>query len=182
MTFFSLVGTTAVGFNLFLGGTMAKGRNLASAQRGIAFSCFAAFLVSELILMVGAGSFLKDQEQERSPEGFTIQQLTGFVEEFTGSVGVFIFAIGFIAAALSSQLATPLGATATAESIFFMESTTEVTENPYIKGDVEVQRTETSASENQEEKRDRSRMILVQSTNFVMVAIAATVIVTNGNL
>ena len=165
MTFFSLVGTTAVGFNLFLGGTMAKGRNLASAQRGIAFSCFAAFLVSELILMVGAGSFLKDQEQERSPEGFTIQQLTGFVEEFTGSVGVFIFAIGFIAAALSSQLATPLGATATAESIFFMESTTEVTENSNIKVDVEVRRTESFPSENQEEKRDRSRMILKQSLN-----------------
>ena len=156
---------------------MAKGRNLASAQRGIAFSCFAAFLVSELILMVGAGSFLKDQEQDMLPGGFTIQQLTGFVEEFTGTVGVFIFAIGFIAAALSSQLATPLGATATAESIFFMESSTEVAESTI---DLEIQRTESAASKQQDGKGGRSRMILKQSTNFVMVAIAATVIVTNG--
>ena len=34
----SLVGTTSIGFNLFLGGSMAKGRKLGNAQRGIAFS------------------------------------------------------------------------------------------------------------------------------------------------
>ena len=80
----SLVSTTAVGFNLFLGGAMATGRcfifivtidivivvliititiilvrDLRSAQRGIAFSCSAAFVVSLLILMVGAGNFIK---------------------------------------------------------------------------------------------------------------------------
>merc|ERR1719295_132613 len=51
----SLVGTTSIGFNLFLGGAMAQGKSLVSAQRGIAFSTLSAFLVSELILIVGAG-------------------------------------------------------------------------------------------------------------------------------
>ena len=51
----SLVSTTAIGFNLFLGGSMAEGRQLKSAQRGIAFSTFCAFLVSSLILIVGSG-------------------------------------------------------------------------------------------------------------------------------
>ena len=38
---------------------IANIRDLRSAQRGIAFSCAAAFIVSLLILMVGAGSFIK---------------------------------------------------------------------------------------------------------------------------
>ena len=51
----SLVGTTSIGFNLFLGGAMAEGKKLRSAQRGIAFSTMSAFIVSVLILIVGAG-------------------------------------------------------------------------------------------------------------------------------
>ena len=96
---FNLVGTTAVGFNLFLGGAMAKGRNLSSAQRGIAFSCCAAFLVSELILMVGAGHYMQSKNTDHPLTKFTIQQLTAFVEEFTGP--------------------------ATTESIFFINETVE---------------------------------------------------------
>ena len=51
----SLVGTTSIGFNLFLGGAIAEGKKLRSAQRGIAFSTMSAFIVSVLILIVGAG-------------------------------------------------------------------------------------------------------------------------------
>merc|ERR1712226_600490 len=51
----SLVGTTSIGFNLFLGGAMAEGKKLRNAQRGIAFSTMSAFIVSVLILIVGAG-------------------------------------------------------------------------------------------------------------------------------
>eukprot|EP00449_Zooxanthella_nutricula_P055676 CAMPEP_0198570338 /NCGR_PEP_ID=MMETSP1462-20131121/108975_1 /TAXON_ID=1333877 /ORGANISM="Brandtodinium nutriculum, Strain RCC3387" /LENGTH=253 /DNA_ID=CAMNT_0044301453 /DNA_START=23 /DNA_END=780 /DNA_ORIENTATION=+ len=40
----SLVGTTAIGFNLFLGGSMAVGRQLGAARRGIAFSTLSAML------------------------------------------------------------------------------------------------------------------------------------------
>ena len=41
--------------NLFLGGAMAKGKELGSARRGIAFSTMSALAVSILILVVGAG-------------------------------------------------------------------------------------------------------------------------------
>merc|ERR1712001_611690 len=52
----SLVGTTSIGFNLFLGGAMAEGKQIGGAQRGIAFSTGSALAVSVLILIVGAGA------------------------------------------------------------------------------------------------------------------------------
>jgi len=185
---FSLVGTTAVGFNLFLGGAMAKGRNLSSAQRGIAFSCCAAFLVSELILMVGAGHYIQRRNHNHPLSTFTIQQLTQFVAEYTGTAGTLVFAIGFVAAALSSQLATPLGATATAESIFFTQ------EQRNSGGELEIlEKQETVLEEvgmiekqetvikidNPDVENKRNVRIMKQTTNFVMVAIATVVISTN---
>lgn len=109
----SLVGTTSLGFNLFLGGSMAQGKQLGSAQRGIAFSTCSAMAVSILILIVGAGTFSKDGSQK-----FTVDVLAGLIERYIGEVGVYIFAIGFIAAAVSSMLAVPLGAALTADSVF----------------------------------------------------------------
>ena len=147
---------------------MAKGRNLSSAQRGIAFSCTAAFLVSELILMVGAGHYIQRKNNAQSLTAFTIQQLTHFVAEFTGTAGTLVFAIGFVAAALSSQLATPLGATATAESIFFMPD-----------AEMDIKDNEEKVTE-QDKKRKRKLKIMKQSSNFVMVAIATVVISLNG--
>ena len=182
---FSLVGTTAVGFNLFLGGSMAKGRNLSSAQRGIAFSCCSAFLVSELILMVGAGHYMQNRNTDQSLPKFTIAQLTDFVEEFTGPVGVLVFAIGFIAAALSSQLATPLGATATAESIFFMtdrDDKEEEDEEREKLQEVEKQEPELESKEENTKQNTRNMKIMKHTTNIVMVGIATVVISTNGKL
>lgn len=109
----SLVGTTSLGFNLFLGGSMAQGKQLGSAQRGIAFSTCSALAVSVLILIVGAETFSKDGSQK-----FTVDVLAGLISRYIGEVGVYIFAIGFIAAAVSSMLAVPLGAALTAESVF----------------------------------------------------------------
>jgi Mn2+/Fe2+ NRAMP family transporter len=110
---FRLVGTTSLGFNLFLGGSMAKGKALESSQRGIAFSTISALEVSVLILIVGAGTFQAD-----SSEPFSIKMLADLIRSLIGEVGVFIFAVGFIAAALSSMLAVPLGAALTADSLF----------------------------------------------------------------
>jgi len=109
----SLVGTTSLGFNLFLGGSMAKGKALESSQRGIAFSTISALEVSVLILIVGAGTFHED-----ASEPFSIKMLADLIRSLIGEVGVFIFAVGFIAAALSSMLAVPLGAALTADSLF----------------------------------------------------------------
>ena len=117
----SLVGTTAIGFNLFLGGEMAKGRTLIAAQRGILFSVVSAMIVSQLIMMVGAGQF-----NASAPEGYSIQGLSRFIKYITGTEGVVVFALGFMAAALSSMITVILGANITARSIFFDEDTDPV--------------------------------------------------------
>jgi len=109
----SLVGTTSIGFNLFLGGAMAKGRTLGSAQRGIAFSTISAFVVSVLILTVGAG-----YHKEKTDSNFSVTDLAKFIQQFVGVIGVSIYSVGFIAAALSSMLTVPLGAALTADSVF----------------------------------------------------------------
>lgn len=109
----SLVGTTSAGFNLFLGGAMARGRDLGPAQRGILFSTIGAMVASMLILIVGAGTFTR-----QSSQGFTVDILATLIQEYIGIIGVYVFSIGFIAAAVSSMLTTPLGAALTAESVF----------------------------------------------------------------
>ena len=109
----SLVSTTAIGFNLFLGGSMAEGRQLKSAQRGIAFSTFCAFLVSSLILIIGSG----DHGNEIIDE-FEIADIADAVSKFFGTTGVVIYSLGFISAALSSMLTVCLGAALTADSLF----------------------------------------------------------------
>eukprot|EP00088_Acartia_fossae_P052510 TRINITY_DN5933_c0_g1_i2.p1 TRINITY_DN5933_c0_g1~~TRINITY_DN5933_c0_g1_i2.p1 ORF type:complete len:522 (-),score=114.63 TRINITY_DN5933_c0_g1_i2:342-1907(-) len=110
----SLVGTTSIGFNLFLGGSMAKGKSLRPAQRGIGFSTASAFVVSVLILIVGSGNY----DENGSADKFRIADLANKIEELYSTAGVVIFGIGFIAAALSSMLTVPLGAALTADSVF----------------------------------------------------------------
>ena len=103
---------------------MAKGKKLSTAQRGIALSTISALVVSTLILIVGAG-FHQDGGPTTS---FTISQLSVFIEQFVGETGVIIFAVGFIAAALSSMLTIPLGAAITADTVF-SEDKEELLEN-----------------------------------------------------
>ena len=95
---------------------MADGKTLAAARRGIAFSTTAALLVSSLILIVGAGS-----RAELVEDFFTISQLSEFIRTYVGDVGVSVFAMGFIAAGLSSMLTVPLGAIIAAESLLIEE-------------------------------------------------------------
>jgi len=121
----SLVGTTSLGFNLFLGGSMAKGKSLDSAQRGIAFSTISAMEVSVLILIVGAETF--PETGEKSDEPFSIEILANLIRSLCGEIGVIVFAVGFISAALSSMLAVPLGAALTADSLFSEEAETAET-------------------------------------------------------
>jgi len=108
----SLVGTTSIGFNLFLGGSMAKGKELSASQRGIGFSTIAAFVVSSLILVVGSGNF-----NNGSTKTFAIADIGLAISGFFGTAGVVVFAVGFIAAALSSMLTVPLGAALAADSV-----------------------------------------------------------------
>merc|ERR1719232_89941 len=119
----SLVSTTSVGYNLFLGGSMAEGRELGSAQRGIAFSTVSAVAVSILILIVGSGF-----HQEGAVKAFSISQLGDFIFEFLGTFGVIIFSLGFIGAAFSSILTCPLAASLTADSVLNFKQSENVEE------------------------------------------------------
>ena len=85
-----------------------------SAQRGIAFSTFCAFLVSSLILIVGSG----DYGNEIIDHEFEIADIADAVSKFFGTTGVVIYSLGFISAALSSMLTVCLGAALTADSLF----------------------------------------------------------------
>ena len=60
---------------------MAQGKSLVSAQRGIAFSTLSAFLVSELILIVGAG-----YHDQLNGQDFDIALLGQFIEPYVGEV------------------------------------------------------------------------------------------------
>ena len=91
---------------------MAKGKTLPSAQRGIAFSTFMALSISVLILIVGNRTHKETKGGE-----FTVESLVGIITRLSGEIGIWVFGIGFIAAALSSMLTVPLGAALTAESV-----------------------------------------------------------------
>jgi len=111
----SLTGTTALGFNIFLGSEMAKGKQLAETRRGLTFSTLAAFLVSVLVLIVGAGA--AGRSHEAAP--FSIAQLAASIRACVGEVGATIFATGFVAAAFSSMLTVVLGALIVASGMLF---------------------------------------------------------------
>ena len=60
-----------------------------------------------------------------------------FIQSLTGEVGVLFFAIGFIATALSSMLAVPLGATLIEDSLF---SRCEEEENCIVKKKYQIKK------------------------------------------
>jgi len=161
----SLVSTTSVGYNLFLGGSMAQGRELGSAQRGIAFSTVSAVLVSILILIVGSGF-----HQDGGSTTFTISQLSEFIFKFLGTGGVVVFSLGFIAAALSSILTCPLAAALTADSVlnFKKEET------------LEEDKESSSVTEKNNGKREMPRMLFL-GLMLVMVLVSVVVISANAD-
>ena len=166
---------------------MAEGKQIGGAQRGIAFSTGSALAVSVLILIVGAGA-----NSQVAGGGFKILQLVPVIREQLGEVGVVIFALGFIAAALSSMLTVPLGAALTADSVFseMPEKKMEPvgTDNPNFsdeQGVVQQQGNKEKAAVvememtvDQEGKR-LPRWIYL-GIMFVMVAISTVVIAANG--
>ena len=116
----SLVGTTSIGFNLFLGSSLAEdAKSLAGAQRGISFSVVGAFLISILIMIVGDGV-----DWDKS-ESFSIQLMADLVKDTVGEVGLWFFSLGFMAAAVSSMITVCLGAALCADSIFSTEKPKE---------------------------------------------------------
>ena len=187
-SFYSLVGTTSIGFNLFLGGAMAEGKQISGAQRGIAFSTGSALVVSVLILIVGAGA-----NSQVTGGGFKILQLVPVIREQLGEVGVVIFALGFIAAALSSMLTVPLGAALTADSVFseMREKRMEPvgTDNPNFSDEQGVQQQQVGTKKKAavvememavEQEGKRLPRWIYLGIMFVMVLISTLVIAANG--
>ena len=101
------MATTAIGFNVFLAGSMAKDRKKPKAQKGIAF---ATFRVSSLILIVGSST-------KNIGDEFHISQMAESIGDQLPDGGQEIFSIGFIAAALSSMMTCALGAAVTANTV-----------------------------------------------------------------
>jgi len=161
----SLVSTTSVGYNLFLGGAMAEGRELGSAQRGIAFSTVSAVAVSILILIVGSGF-----HEDGGSTTFNISQLSVFINKFLGTGGVVVFSLGFIAAALSSILTCPLAAALTADSVLNFKKT-----------DTEVVKEDKEAMDDKEKVKRAMPRLYFLGLMLVMVVISVIVISANAD-
>jgi len=164
---------------------MAKGRQMGAAQRGIAFSTLSAFIVSVLILIVGAGFHSSDGDK-----GFTISDLADFIETVVFKTGVIIFSLGFIAAALSSMLTVPLGAALTAESVFSDEEEEKVEkigmDNPNFEDDLHANGVKNSKANVQMEEpgtgaTQKFPKWAYLGIMFVMVTIATVVISANAD-
>lgn len=103
-----LVGTTVVPYNLFLGSSLAVGKNLGEARFGIALAIGFGGLISMGILLAGIGV----------PEPFSFaavaDRLTARLGPWAGS----LFGWGLCAAGLSSAVTAPLAAALTARGLF----------------------------------------------------------------
>ena len=80
---------------------MAQGKTIVEAQRGIAFSTISAFLVSELILIIGAG-----YHSQLNGQNFKIQLLAQFIEPYVGKVPIpttYLSNLGLVASVLRPE-------------------------------------------------------------------------------
>ena len=130
----SLVSTTSIGFNLFLGSSLAEdAKTLGAAQRGIAFAVIAAFVISTLIMIIGS------EVNYDATVTFSIQLMGELIEDTVGEVGLWFFSLGFMSAAISSMITVALGAAITADSVFTEEhpkediSTSSMVSSPAIQ-------------------------------------------------
>merc|ERR1712012_605958 len=109
-------------------------------------------------------------------------KLSAFIEQFVGVEGVIIFAIGFIAASLSSQLTMPIGATVLIESVWFhQERPDEEKAEGRVVAELEVKEKSGGAVSEIPSKAlvERRCFVMKQTINFAMVIIATVVISTN---
>jgi len=99
-----------------------------------------------------------------------------------GSTGVIVFALGFIAASLSSQLTMPLGATVLIESVWFTrDRKDEEKAEGKVVAELKVKEKSGGANVEMEDpvQLERKNTIMKRSVNFLMVIIATVVISTN---
>ena len=114
---------------------------------------------------------------------YKVSGLSAFIEQFVGVEGVIIFAVGFIAASLSSQLTMPIGATVLIESVWFhWDRVDEEKAEGRVVAELEVkEKSGGPVSEIPSKAQvERRCFVMKQIINFAMVIIATVVISTNG--
>jgi Mn2+/Fe2+ NRAMP family transporter len=107
----SMIGTTALPYNLFLASSIASKNTVASMQRGLAFSTTIAAIASTLIVIVGS-AVTEPAEME-----FSIADLQQVLRTSVGDEAVIAFSLGLLAAAFSAALGVALGAGLTLQSL-----------------------------------------------------------------
>ena len=99
----SLIGTTVVPYNLFLGSGLAKGQGLKTMRWGLITSILIGGAVSVIILLAG-----------RSIEGeLKFGNMMQAMESGAGTYGRYLFLIGLFAAGFTSAVTAPLAAAMT---------------------------------------------------------------------
>ena len=104
----ALIGTTVVPYNLFLGSSLARGRELMEARRGIAFAVAIGGIISGAILLVGAAM----------PGPMDFDRLAELLRSRLGSAGAWTLGVGLAAAGFSSAITAPMAAAFTARAVF----------------------------------------------------------------
>lgn len=107
----SLMGTTAIPFNIFLSSACSEGYSLAGMRRGIAFATLMTCVLSMTIVIVGSGV----QLQKGQP--FTVKVIGDALKKALGDEVEDVFAGGLFAAAFSSCLTVLMGTTIACRSL-----------------------------------------------------------------
>eukprot|EP00937_MAST-01D_sp_MAST-1D-sp2_P001066 g1066.t1 len=111
VTVLSLMGTTAIPFNIFLSSSCAEGYTLPAMRRGVAFATLMTLILSSVIVIVGTSVKLG------AGELFTVDAIGAALRTALGDSVQRVFAVGLFAAAFSSALAVALGAAIACRSL-----------------------------------------------------------------
>jgi Mn2+/Fe2+ NRAMP family transporter len=107
----ALVGTTVVPYNLFLGSSLAKGRDLRETRLGLAVAIVLGGIISMAIVIVGTAL---DGEMQ-------FAALAAELDSRLGAAGPWLLGIGLFASGFSSALTAPLAASMATRSLFGRE-------------------------------------------------------------
>jgi Mn2+/Fe2+ NRAMP family transporter len=111
------VGTTAIPFNLFLAGNIAKGNTINEMRFGVAVATSVSFVASTFITIVGSGLRVHPTGKE-----FEIVDLVAVLRRTVGEQAVVCFASGLFCAAVSVAISVPMAAALCAQSLLRLEN------------------------------------------------------------
>lgn len=104
----SLIGTTIVPYNIFLGFYLARSQGVKEMRLGLIPAVLIGGLISASILLLGVGMVGE----------FSFEKFAGMLTNSLGGFGKPFLGLGLLFAGFSSALASPLAAQLTAQSLF----------------------------------------------------------------